>query len=69
MKEPNIISALKDPKENITYEVVAYRKLTKEELILSVKLFYAQKKKPKVKPGQKVRIISILGYNDLLLFV
>jgi hypothetical protein len=64
MEQPNIISTLVDQQKKITYEIVAYRKLTKEELILAVRHFYAQKKKPKVKPGQKITIISIIGYND-----
>jgi len=64
MKQPNILNTLIDQEKNITYEVVAYRKLTKEELILAVRHFYAQKKKPKVKPGQKIRIISIIGFNE-----
>jgi len=63
MQQPNIISTLVDPEKNITYEVVAYRKLTKDELILSVRNFYAQKKKPKLKPGQKVTILTIIGYD------
>jgi len=64
MEQPNIINTLVDSEKNITYEVVAYRKLSREELVLAVRHFYAQKKKPRVRPGQKVRIISIIGYND-----
>lgn len=64
MKQPSVLNALVDKEKNITYEVVAYRKLTREELILAVRHFYSQKKKPKVKPGQKIRIISIIGFNE-----
>ena len=64
MQMPNVVNTLVDKEKNITYEVVAYRKITREELILAVRHFYAQKKKTKVKPGQKIKIISMLGHND-----
>lgn len=64
MQMPNVISKIVDQEKNITYEVVAYRQLNREELILSVRHFWAQKKKPKVKPGSTVQIISVIGCNE-----
>jgi hypothetical protein len=64
MDQPTVINTLIDNEKNITYEVFAYRKLTREELVLAVRHFYAQKKKPRVKPGQTIKIITIIGHNE-----
>ena len=64
MDLPDIVSTLVDNEKNITYKVFAYRKLTREELILAVRHFYAQKKKPKGRPGQTINILSTIGHNE-----
>ena len=61
---PNIVSTIVDPGKNITYQVVAYRKLSRNELVMSVRHYWSQRKKPKVKPGGTVKIISIIGHSD-----
>lgn len=63
MELPSIVNTLVDKQRNITYEIVAYRKLTREELILAVRNFHSQKKKLKVKPNKKYKIMSSIGCN------
>lgn len=64
MQMPNIISTIKDADKKITYQVIAYRSLTREELILSVRQFWAQRNRPKVKPGSTIKIISTIGFRN-----
>lgn len=64
MDLPDIVSTLVDNEKNITYKVFAFRKLTRDELVLAVRHFYAQKKKPKVRPGQTIKILSTIGHNE-----
>lgn len=64
MEMPNVLSTIRDPRKNITYQVVAYRSLSREEMVMSVRQFLSQKGKPKVKPGSTVKIISIIGFKD-----
>jgi hypothetical protein len=63
---PNVISTIVDPAKKVTYRVVAYRQLTREELVLSVRHFLSQKRRHKVKAGDTITIHSILGYDSPL---
>jgi hypothetical protein len=42
MKTPDIRSTLRDEEHNMTYHVVAYRKLNELEMVETVKLYLAQ---------------------------
>jgi hypothetical protein len=44
MKKPNILSALYDAEHNMTYHVLAYRKLSELEMVETVKLYLSQPK-------------------------
>ncbi len=63
MVMPNIVSTIVDPAKNITYQVAAYRKLSRDELVLFVQHFCSQRTGPKVKSGGTVKIISIIGHD------
>jgi hypothetical protein len=63
MKPPDIVSTIVDQERNITYQVAAYRTLTRSELVMAVRHFWSQRKKPKVKLGGTVKIISIIGHD------
>jgi hypothetical protein len=64
MQMPNVVSKIIDQEKKITFEIIAYRPLSREEMVLSVRQFLAQKKKPKLQPGSTIKIISIIGCND-----
>ena len=62
VKPPDITTAIKDPKTNITYEIMAYRKLTQAEAMSAIREFYAATAKSnRPKSGSTVTIISTLG--------
>jgi len=42
MKKPDVRSTLRDEEHNMTYHVVAYRKLNELEMVETVKLYLAQ---------------------------
>jgi len=57
---PNVSNLLKDEENQIVYEVLAYCKLTKEEMKQAVRSFLA-KKKGTVKPGKRYTIMTVIS--------
>lgn len=51
MEPPTIKTTLHDPDRNIDYHVVAYRTLTRAELLDAVRAFMVNRRRPKLKPG------------------
>lgn len=65
MHEPNINNIIKDEDNKITYNIKAYRRLAREEMVQAVQFYYRQKKtKKKLKPGTTITIITIIGFNE-----
>lgn len=65
MEMPKIKTVLKDEQNDITYEVLAYRRLSRDELVLSVRAALSSMKKSKrPKRGQKLQIVSVIGADD-----
>ena len=64
MEMPNVKNTLVDSGSNVTYHVMAYRPLTKEEMLLSVHQYWSQTKKRKLKAGTVITIVSIIGHNS-----
>jgi hypothetical protein len=60
MRHPDVLNKLIDPDNGVTYEVVAYRSLTKGELLMAVRYYLASVKK-RPKRGAVVRIISVIS--------
>ena len=63
MKSPNVVSTIKDEERDITYRIVAYRTLTYAEKVSAVKAFLAQKRKPKLKAGSTITMVTIIGHD------
>lgn len=63
MTLPNVKTTLTDRKSRVTYHVLAYRTLTRAELMLVVRLYLAQKRK-RPKPGTSVTILSVIGHGE-----
>lgn len=63
MKSPDIVSTIKDEERNITYRIVAYRTLSRPEKVAAVRSFHSQKRKPKIKNGSTVTILTIIGHD------
>jgi len=64
MEPPSVSNSIRDEKNGITYNVVAYRKLSREEIVLAIKHHRASKKTKKPKKGTTVTIVTIIGYKD-----
>lgn len=63
MEFPKVPNMMRDPKTNITYNVLAYRELSREEVVQAIRVFNStQKKRPK--RNCQIDIISSIGIND-----
>lgn len=63
MQAPNIDNLIKDPQHEITYNVRAYRTLTRTEMVQAVQAFRRQTGGRRPKRGTLVTIISVIGLN------
>lgn len=63
MEMPNVVNELNDPTNRVKYRVLAYRALTRDELLQSVALHLRKQRGKKPKPGTVVTIISVIGIN------
>lgn len=64
MELPTIRNVLVDQGRGVRFEVLAYRRLSEGELLRAVSVFLSQRKKPKLKRGMLVQIISTIGIRD-----
>ncbi len=61
MEVPSVKTTYKDTENGITYEVMAYRKLTEEETVLAIRNTLSLLKKSKrPKRGQTLTILTVL---------
>jgi hypothetical protein len=69
MKKPDIRSTLRNEEHNMTYHVVAYRKLSELEMVETVKLYLAQPRILRRKTHERNKTVttsSLLG-SELVL--
>lgn len=64
MRTPGIMSTIIDPEKNITYKIMAYRELSKSEMVQAVQFYNQQKGSKKTKKGSTVTIHSIIGLGE-----
>lgn len=64
MQPPNISNPIKDPEADVTYNVMAYRQLSRAEVVQAVRMYMAQKKGKKPKRGTTVTIITVIGATE-----
>lgn len=60
MKMPDVRNVIRDEEGDITYVVMAYRKLSRPELVQAVRVFRTQHRK-KIKPGTTITIQTLHG--------
>ena len=63
MRPLTIRSTIIDPEDEITYEILAYRALSRE-LVLAVRNYHQQMGKKRLKKRSKVTILSTIGLGD-----
>lgn len=61
---PNVENIMKDEARGITYRVMAYRTLTRDEIISSIGAFLASRKRKKLARGVTVTIMTIIGHDQ-----
>ena len=64
MESPKVKTVLRDSKNGVRYEVMAYRQLTRQELLGAVRYFNSQRKGGKHKRGTIITIMTIIGFDD-----
>lgn len=60
MQMPDVKSTIRDEQHNVTYHVLAYRPLSRSELVESVRVYHAQPKVRRRKKPIKDRVITIV---------
>lgn len=55
---------MKDVKAGVTWCVIAYRTVSQSEMIAAIRHYLAAKKSRKLKRGQTITIVTIIGYDD-----
>lgn len=63
MDMPTVDNVVVEQERNITYNVKAFRKLTEEELLITLRAFVGAQKR-KLKKNSHYTIMTIIGYND-----
>jgi hypothetical protein len=64
MQIPNVSNIARDDTNNITFNVLAFRQLSEQELIRSIRYFRTTKQGRKIKKNTTYTIYSIIGAND-----
>jgi hypothetical protein len=71
VKKPDIRSTLRDEEHNMTYHVVAYRKLNELEMIETIKMYLAQPKVLRRKSPERNKTVTthaLLGSELVIAF-
>ena len=62
---PHVVNILVDPEKDITYRIMAYRELSREEKVLALRAFKAGTPKSKwPKPGTTGTILTTIGARE-----
>lgn len=63
MDLPQVQFTLRDRQAGVTYEICAYRAITRAEAVMAVRMHNAKRERNPA-PGSVVRIITTLGAQD-----
>jgi hypothetical protein len=67
MDAPNVCNVIRDEANNVTYQIYAYRELSRDERVLAVPHYLAQPKDRRKKVRNAVvKIITVHGATDRL---
>lgn len=65
MEMPNIPHRMRDAERNVEYVVMAYRKLTRQEVVAAIHAYLAQQRRKPAK-NKRVTILTTLGATGAL---
>lgn len=57
---PSVENLIRDEERDVTYRIMAYRRLTRAEMVAGVQMFIRSKKGKLPKKGSTVTIISVI---------
>jgi hypothetical protein len=60
MEAPTVRNTVRDESHNVTYHIMAYRKLTRDEAFLTVRQYLAQPKVRRRKSRERDKVITIV---------
>ena len=63
MQLPDVDNEIVDVAKKVTYNVKAYRKLERHELLTAIRFYLSQRKRKPAK-NSRVTIVTIIGFND-----
>ncbi|AGX88285.1 hypothetical protein Cenrod_2218 [Candidatus Symbiobacter mobilis CR] len=61
MEAPTISNIIKSPEKNITYNILAYKTLSRQEIVSAVQNFNSQNKRKRIEPGTIITILTTIG--------
>lgn len=61
MEQPSVCSSIRDAENNVTYHVMAYRPLTRQELAQTVRAYRSQPRFRRRKTPERNKIITIIS--------
>lgn len=64
MPMPDTVTEIKDKKNNFTFRVRAYRKITPQEMTESYADWYRQRDKRWSYKNKIIEVVSIIGYDE-----
>lgn len=57
---PDVENLIRDEQRDVTYRIMAYRRLTRDEMVAGVQMFLRQKTGKHPKRGAVITIISVI---------
>lgn len=64
MEQPHISNSIRNKEKDVTYNVIAYRKLSRDEVVNAIRHYHSQKNSKKLKKGTTVTIVTTIGHSD-----
>lgn len=58
---PNVRNSLHDRNSEVTYHVMAFRQISRQELLFAVRAYLGSKGKKKPMKGEEITIITLIG--------
>ncbi len=63
MKMPDVCNELRDPARKVVYRVMAYRTLTRQEMLTAVAMHLGQNKGRPPKKNSTITIVTLFGVD------
>ncbi len=63
MKMPDVCNELRDPTRQVVYRVIAYRTLTRQEMLTAVAMHRGQNKGRPPKKNSTITIVTLFGVD------